>query len=81
MLSVYLYLSAYVYMTLLSTMITHTHTYSQVTVENDLGHDISGNDWVSQDATELLCNVQWINNCHLYRQRGGRRWYNISVMY
>ena len=73
-------------MTLLSTMITHTnthtnthththtHTHSQVTVENDLGHDISGNDWVSQDATELLCNVQWINNCHLYKQRGGRRW-------
>ena len=42
---------------LLPRISTHTHTHSQVTMENDLGHDISGNDWISQDATELLRNV------------------------
>lgn len=38
---------------------------SQVSVEDDLGSDISGNDWVGQDGAELLSNVERVYYCHL----------------
>ena len=38
---------------------------SQVSVEDDLGSDVSGNDWVGQDGAELLSNVERVYYCHL----------------
>ena len=31
----------------------------------DLGGDVCGNDWVSQDATELLHDAKRVYHCHL----------------
>ena len=39
-------------------------------MQNDLGCDISGNDWVGQDAAELLGDAQRIHHRHLQYTQG-----------
>ena len=47
------------------TVNSQLYSHSQVSVENDLGSDASGNDWVGQDGAKLLCDVEWVHCHHL----------------
>lgn len=37
----------------------------QISMKNDLGSNISSNDWISKYGTKLCCDIQRVYYCHL----------------
>lgn len=42
------------------------NVYLQFTMKYNLGFDVSGNDWIGQNAGKLFSDVYWVDSCHLY---------------